>query len=195
MSKMKKFGAVLTVALLGVVLGACSDINKQDGPVQLLVTNQQTLHRVDLANGAAGCNQNIATVKLISLPLQGGLSTIPTDNRFNDIQLLSYRVSYARTDGGKTVPEPFVRSISGTLSPGTQGTSLTNFQGFAPDAINQAPFAALLPLNGGRDPETNKPFVSMNIILEVFGQTLAGERVSGSTQIPVDFCVDCGGCA
>lgn len=195
MSKMKKFGAVLTGALFGVVLGACSDINKQDGPVKLLVTNTQTLHRVDLSGSAAGCNQNIATINLASLPLQGGLSTIPTDNRFNDIQLTSYRVSYARTDGGKTVPESFVRVISGTLAPGGTPTSLTNFQGFAPDAVNQAPFAALLPINGGRDPETNKPFVSLNIILEVFGQTLAGERVSGSTQIPVDFCFDCGGCA
>lgn len=195
MSKMRKLTVVLTGTLLSAFLGACSDIGKQDGPVQLLVDNKQTLHRVDLEAGAAGCDVSIATVNLRSLLLQGGLSTIPTDNRFNDIQLTSYRVSYARTDGGKLIPESFVRSISGTLTPGGASTSLTNFQGFAPGAITQAPFAALLPQNGGRDPETGKAFVSMNIILEVFGQTLAGERVSGSTQIPVDFCYHCGGCA
>jgi hypothetical protein len=35
----------------------------------------------------------------------------------------------------------------------------------------------------------------MDIILEVFGSTMAGERVSGSTRIPLDFCFDCAGCA
>lgn len=195
MSRVKRFGVVLTGTLLSVLLGSCSDIGKQDGPVQLIVTTKQILHRVDLEAGATGCAVNLATVNLRSLLLQGGLATIPTDNRFNDIQLTSYRVSYARTDGGKTIPEPFVRTISGSLTTGSSGSSLSNFQGFAPDATNQAPFAALLPQNGSRDPETGKPFVSMNIILEVFGQTLAGARVSGSTQIPVDFCYHCGGCA
>ncbi len=195
MSNMKRYAMVLTGTLLSVVLGACSDIGKQDGPVQLIVNATQILHRVDLEAGAAGCDKNLATVNLRSLLLQGGLAAIPTDNRFNDIQLTSYRVSYARTDGGKTVPQPFVRSISGTVTPGAGASALTSFQGFAPDATNQAPFAALLPQNGSRDPETGKPFVSMNIVLEVFGQTLAGARVSGSTQIPVDFCYHCGGCS
>ena len=195
MSKMRKLTVVVTGALLSVFLGACSDIGKQDGPVQLVVTNKQTLHQIDLEGGAAGCNVNVATVNLRSVLLQGGLSSNPVDNRFNDIQLTSYRVSYARIDGGKTVPEPFVRSISGLLAAGGASTSLSNFQVLAPDSTNQAPFAALLPQNGSRDPETGKPFVSMNIILEVFGQTLAGARVSGSTQVPVDFCYHCGGCA
>src|SRR5205823_4032523 len=64
-----------------------------------------------------------------------------------------------------------------------------------PDALTQAPFAALLPQNGGRDPQTGRPVVQMDIILDVFGSTLAGERVSGSTRIPLDFCFDCAGCA
>jgi hypothetical protein len=34
----------------------------------------------------------------------------------------------------------------------------------------------------------------MDLILEIFGETLAGERVSGSTRLTVDFCVSCGGC-
>lgn len=195
MNRVKRFGVVLTGTLLSVFLGACSDIGKQDGPVQLIVTAKQILHQIDLEPTATGCAVSLATVNLRSLLLQGGLATNPTDNRFNDIQLTTYRVSYVRIDGGKTVPESFVRAISGTLTPGAAGSSLTNFQGFAPDSLVQAPFAALLPQNGSRDPETGKPFVSMNIILEVFGQTLAGARVSGTTQIPVDFCYHCGGCS
>ena len=63
-----------------------------------------------------------------------------------------------------------------------------------PGAFDQAPFAALLPQNGSRDPETGKPFVQMDIIIEVFGETLAGERVSGSARSPLTFCFHCGGC-
>ena len=55
-------------------------------------------------------------------------------------------------------------------------------------------FAALLPVNGGRDPQTGKAFVSMDVIITLFGQTLAGERVSGSTKFPLTFCFDCNGC-
>jgi hypothetical protein len=35
----------------------------------------------------------------------------------------------------------------------------------------------------------------MDVIVEIFGQTLAGENVSGSTRFPLDFCFHCGGCS
>jgi hypothetical protein len=35
----------------------------------------------------------------------------------------------------------------------------------------------------------------MDVLVELFGETLAGERVSGSTRFPLDFCYNCGGCA
>jgi hypothetical protein len=34
----------------------------------------------------------------------------------------------------------------------------------------------------------------MDVIIEVFGQTIAGENVSGSTRFPIDFCYHCQGC-
>jgi len=36
--------------------------------------------------------------------------------------------------------------------------------------------------------------VKMDIILTVYGETLAGERVQGSATFPVNFCFNCGGC-
>jgi type 1 fimbria pilin len=187
-----KVVTIMAVTLLG--LGACSDINRQNGPVELLVTITQNISTIDIETGATGCNVNLGTVNLRSLFLQGGQSQIPTDNRFNDIQLRSYRVTYVRTDGGHQVPEPFVRTISGTLAAGASSSNLNNFQGFQPGAFDQAPFAALLPQNGGRDPETGKAFVQLDTIIEVFGETVAGERVSGSARAPLTFCFHCGGC-
>ena len=43
--------------------------------------------------------------------------------------------------------------------------------------------------------ETGRPIVGLDVVVEVFGETLAGERVSGSTRFPLDFCFDCGGCS
>lgn len=196
MRKTTKTVTIMAGALLAIGLAACSDINRQNGPVQLLVTITQIISTIDVETGATGCDVSLGTVNLRSLLLQQsnpGNPGNPVDDRFNDILLRSYRVTYVRTDGGQQVPEPFVRTISGTLS-GSVSSTLNNFQAFQPGAFDQAPFAALLPQNGGRDPETGKPFVQLDTIIEVFGETLAGERVSGSARSPLTFCFHCGGC-
>lgn len=185
------FGAAVFLAL------SCNSVNRESSPVKLVVTNDQTLHNIDLSPTAANCNQNIATINLQSVLLQDQVDIkLPTDNRFNDIKIDRYQISYVRTDGGKALPQSFVRAISGLVVAGGSTSLLTTFEAFQPDAVTQAPFVSLLPVNGGRDPETGKDFVQMDIILTVFGQTLAGERVSGTTRIPLTFCfATCNGCS
>lgn len=188
---------VMALALGSATLVAmsCNSINKESSPVKLVVTNDQALQQIDLAPDATNCNQNVATVNLQSILLQDQANpSLPTDNRFNDIKVDRYQIQYIRTDGGKTVPQGFVRSISGIIIGGGSSTFLTQFLVFETNAVNQAPFAALLPVNGGRDPETGLAYVKMDVILTVYGQTLAGERVSGSTRLPLNFCFACGGC-
>jgi hypothetical protein len=185
------FGAAGFLAL------SCNSINRESSPVKLVVTNDQALHQIDLSPTATNCNQNIATINLQSVLLQDpNAANLPTDNRFNDIKIDRYQIAYVRTDGGKAIPQSFVRAISGIIVAGGSNSLLTTFQAFQPDAVTQAPFASLLPVNGGRDPETGKDFVQMDIILTVFGQTLAGEGVSGTTRIPLTFCfATCNGCS
>ena len=69
------------------------------------------------------------------------------------------------------------------------------FQIFESDVFTRAPFAALFPQNGGVDPETGRRVVSLQVIVEVFGETLGGDDVYDSTSFPLEFCFDCGGCA
>ena len=185
---------MVSLALLGVSMLTCSEINKQNSPVRLVVTNTQILHKLDLAGGT-GCDKDLATVSIEARLLPPNNVNLPTDIRFDDVRIDRYRVSYVRTDGGHLVPASFVRSISAlvVVNGGTQ--DLGTFLAFDATALNQAPFAALLPQNGGRDPETGRSIVTMDLILEVFGQTLAGEAVSGSTRMTVDFCVQCSGCS
>jgi hypothetical protein len=193
----KRVAIVAAAAVLLLAAGSCNDINRQSSPIQLIVTNTQLLHRLDLAGDVVGstkCQGDIATVQLLALQIQPAASNpLLTPADLNQVKIDRYRVSYVRADGGHLVPAPFVRSISSLVNVGAS-SSATGFQAFDPNALNQAPFAALLPQNGGHDPETGRSVVTMDVILEVFGSTLAGERVAGSTRMTLDFCVSCGGC-
>src|SRR6266550_1202256 len=197
---MNRIALVALSMLLMIVAGSCNDINKQESPVSLVVTNTQHLHRLDLAGdptGSTACQGNIAEIHLNSVVVQPSLAN-PNPNisgaDLNQVKIDRYQVSYTRVDGGHLVPAPFVRSTSITIEAGGASDG-TTFVIFDPNALNQAPFAALLPQNGGVDPETGKPIITMDVITTFFGQTLAGERVSGNTRMTLDFCFSCGGCA
>ncbi len=200
---MRSYRSKIAMGMAAAVMGwfalGCNEINKSSSPVMLVLSTAQNLQTIDLngnAPGSTACNQTLGTVSMEARLLQDPNNIkLPTDNRFNDVRVTSYRVSYVRTDGGRLVPASFVRSISTTLTAGAGSQNLTNFLAFDTNAFNQAPFVALLPQNGGRDPETGQNFIKMDVILEVFGETLAGSKVSGSTRIPLNFCFNCGGCS
>lgn len=189
---MKRVTSTLMTAAVAalLVLGCSGDINRSSSPVELVVTNTQNLNQIDLEPNAANCNQDIGTILMSAIVKNSNTS----DNRFNDVRITRYRVSYVRTDGGHAVPSSFVRSIDTLLTANGGNTSLSKFLVIESDALNQAPFASLLPVNGNRDPETGRPVVKMDVIVEIFGQTIAGENVSGSTRFPIDFCYHCQGC-
>lgn len=188
---------VALMAVAAIAAFSCSnEFARSSSPVELIVTNTQKFSLIDLAgNGSSGntnCNQDLGTIAV-----EARLKTIggTTDQRFNDVRITRYRVSYVRTDGGTQVPAPFVRSIDMLVTAGGGSANLSKFLILTGDALTQAPFAALLPNNGGRDPETGRRVVRMDVIVELFGQTLSGTNVSGATRFPIDFCFSCGGCA
>lgn len=189
-STMKKsLTAAALAALAALALGCSTEVNDSGTPVHLVVTNSQAINRIDL-RGGTGCDASIATVNMQAFPKSADVT-----GNFVNVRIQRYRVSYVRTDGGKVVPAPFVRSMDSLLTVGGAAQGLGNFLAFEPGALNQAPFAALAPNNGGRDPETGSRYVKMDVIIEVYGQTLGGDEVYGATRLPLDFCYDCQGCA
>lgn len=193
--RMKQIALIAAIALPSVAILSCNSVARESAPVELVVNGTQNLNQVDLQSGAAGCATSLGTVELRVLLLQKQTDPQhPVNNTFNDVKLDRYQVTYQRTDGGKLVPPAFVRSTAQVLTAGGSPASLSDFIAFETNAFNLAPFAALLPQNGGRDPETGLSFVKMDIILTVYGETLAGERVQGSARFPVNFCYNCGGC-
>ena len=193
-SKTKRNLNLLLVAAMTAFGFSCSsnEITQSASPVELIVSNAQILNVIDLAGDPVGdtendCLKDVATIQLQSRaknPVEGQNQT------FNDVKVTRYRVSYVRTDGGTLVPPPFVRSVDILLS----GTAPTGgeFQLFQTDVFTQAPFAGFLLT--GRDIETNRPFIRMDVIMDFFGETLAGSNVSGRTRMTLEFCANCGGC-
>lgn len=172
----------LLAATMLVMASGCNETNRSRAAVQLVASTSQDVLVVDFANPPAG---NIGTITIRAIPLGGTIS------QYSDVRLLNYRVSYRRTDGGTQVPEPFIRATSGIVPVGGPGQSLNNFVIVQADALNQAPFVALLPQNGGRDPETGQDVVKMDAVIEIYGETLGGDRVSASATIPLWFCIGC----
>lgn len=191
---MKKIAMIVAIALPSVAILSCNSVARESGSVELVVAGTQNINQIDLQGGTS-CATSLGTVSMRIQTLQNQAdATHPVRNDLLDVKLDRYQVTYLRTDGGKLVPPGFVRSTSQviTLSGGNQ--SLSDFIAFETNAFNQAPFASLLPQNGGKDPETGLGFVKLNIVLTVYGQTLAGDRVQGSATFPINFCYNCGGC-
>ncbi len=188
MSTMRKLLTILAVVLLSAAMFGCSsELTDEAAPVELVVTNTQNLQTLDLAGGE-GCDKDVGTINMQVLPKNANATGNGTQVRVN-----RYRVSYARTDGGTLIPAPFVRTIDTLI--GVGATSSGKFLVVEQDALLRSPFVALLPQNGGKDPETGRPIVKMDVIVEVFGETLGGDKVYDSTRFPLDFCYGCGGCS
>ena len=191
MTMHRKLISMAAAALVAAAFAGCSnELTNNAAPVEFVVTNTQVLHRLDIApNDDADCDQDIGTINMQVLAKNTSVS-----GDFTRVRVTRYRVSYQRTDGGRQVPSPFVRSIDTLVAVGETG-SLTKFLIVEGSALSQAPFAALLPQNGGRDPDTGLRSVKMDVIVELFGETLGGDNVYDATRFPLEFCYDCGGCS
>ncbi len=186
----------IRLALIGtavLAMAGCNgnDLTRSASPVALIASTSQTLHTLDLTGGT-GCDQSIGTILMQAVIKNPSSGT--TNTTFEQVRVTSYQVSYVRTDGGKQVPAPFVMTMDVLLTPGGASSS-TTFLAFQSDALTQAPFAALLPSNGGRDPDTGKASVSMDLTITIFGETLAGDKMSAQAKVPLTFCYNCGGCS
>jgi len=174
--------------LLAIFVGGCSsDIASDDSPVLLTAEATPRRSQVDIST-----DQEVGFVDVLVRLIQKNGTSV-TDTRFLTVRLDRYRVTYVRSDGGRTVPQGFVAALPSTnVTVGNTATLLTNVQILNPNAFTQAPFAALLAQNGGVDPDTGQRFVKVTALIEVFGESLSGQNVTASVQVPFTFCNGCG---
>lgn len=181
----KKLMALATMLVAGLIL-SCEGAANEPAPVDLVASWDEPIHVVDFNDPEC---PSLGTITLRAIP-KGTFS----DTDFLDVQLKAYRVSYRRRDGGTLVPASFTRTTSLLVPSSGTATALGSFLAFEPGALNQAPFAALFPINGGIDPETGKRSIDVDLIIDFYGETLSGEGVNARAQTAITFCAGCGGC-
>lgn len=181
----KKLMTLATLLVAGLIL-SCQGSGEEPAPVDLVASWESPIHVVDFNDAAC---PPLGEIELRVIPK----GTFENTN-FLDVQLTAYRVSYRRRDGGTLVPESFTRTTSMLIPADGQANELGSFLAFQPSAINQAPFAALFPVNGGVDPETGRRQVDLDVIIDFYGETLSGEDVTARAQNAITFCAGCGGC-
>lgn len=181
---------VLAVAVLAAMasLSCSSELTDNAAPVEFVVTHTSAVSVVDIApNDDPDCEADLGTINMQVIP-----KSTEAGGNLTQVRVTRYKVSYRRTDGGTIVPASYVRAIDTLVGVGqTTGATFTLFE---LGAFSQAPFVSLLPQNGGRDPETLRDVIRLEVVVEVFGETLAGDNVYDATTIPLDFCYDCEGC-
>ena len=181
---------ILFIATLVAIasLSCSGELTDNASPVEFVVTHTSTVNILDISpNDDPECDADLGTINMRVIP-----KNTSAGGNMLQVRVTRYRVSYRRTDGGTIVPASYVRAIDTLVGVGQ--TTPATFNLFELGAFSQAPFVSLLPQNGGRDAETLRPFVRLEVILEVFGETLAGDNVYDSTTIPLEFCYNCGGC-
>jgi hypothetical protein len=181
----KKLMALATMLVAGLIL-SCEGAANEPAPVDLVAAWEEPIHVLDFNDPEC---PGLGTISLRAIPK--GTATNPA---FLDVQLEAYRVSYRRRDGGTLVPASFTRTVSMLIPAGGGAVQLGSFLAFEPGALNQAPFAALFPINGGIDPETGGRSIDMDLIIDFYGETLSGEEVTARAQTAITFCAGCGGC-
>lgn len=193
---MRRFRTTFNVTVLALVtafFGCSGELTDSAAPVELVVTNTQNLQILDLdpavASADPDCDQDIGTINMQVFAKRADVT-----GNAAQVRVTRYRVSYQRSDGGRLVPAPFVRSMDTLIGVGSDA-DVTGLLVIEPDAIVQAPFVSLLPQNGGRDPDTGRPIVKMEVIMEFFGETLGGSNVYDATRFPLDFCYGTCGCS
>jgi len=198
MSRLKK-----TVLHCGIALLTCigtfscdEDINQQGSPVLLVANVTEAMSQIDFTDPE--CSPAVvysirAIPKRTTVP--GGTGTVEADVRFLDVVIRTMRTSFVRVDGGTVVPPPLVENLSFLVPATGEASEIPARLIFPVEYLREAPFVALTAGAGGRDPETGQPFVRMDMVVEFFGETLAGDPVYTSLRWPATFCFNCGGCA
>lgn len=190
----KKLMALAACLLAAAVFGCQNELSKSASTVLLTVSSEPVNEQIDLEPGAANCGDTTTPTLSTSTITAMAVSPNTPTGPLQQVRLTAYRATWIRVDGGTVAPPPVTRSMSLLLDVGGSSNTYTFHLSDFGQVYNQAPFVSLRPENGGVDPQTGQRRVKFRIAFELFGETLAGEKVYATTSTPHDFCYACGGC-
>jgi hypothetical protein len=181
-----KFAKLLALAGAVALSTSCGDLVRQGhSPVMLVVgalTDKDgtgTMQSDVLMNGGT-FNDNAQVTLFVQLKDPGSLGVAAATSALNQVVIDRYHVQYVRTDGHNTpgidVPYAFDSGLTLTVA----DPITVSFQIVRHSAKEEAPLAALRLEGTGH-------FISTIATVTFYGHDLAGNDISGSGNIGIDF--------
>jgi hypothetical protein len=172
-----------------IVLPGCNDaIDDVNSPVFLTVAGVEPNSEPfgDVYNSVLGAFMP-DTVQVTLSAHFANQGTPPTGTAYTTVQLSSYRVTYHRTDNGAEVPAGFQGALTATVEAGGGDTVIQGLTICQADQKLQPPLYYLTPFSYGFEPGTGYTSISCNCVIDFYGHTLAGEPVSATGAIAINF--------
>jgi len=188
----RRASALVACLLPVLIVAGCSasgDIDNTPAPVILVVGNisQTTSPFGDVLTSGGTIPEDGIEVQFTARLKNGTDNTAPT---LQEIIVQRYEVTFARTDGGTAIPAGFQRgmNVRVRVTPhNSQSDILTNAQlVLVPSTIKSQPPISHL-ISPGFEPETGFVNIQVNATIRFFGHTLAGDAVSATATIGVNF--------
>ena len=180
--KLSRLVAFSTLGLAALAAMGCyggnSSANDQS-PVTLSVNLPSSPADIDMS---AVVDVIISQMNIVSQAKVPGA----TLSQQQDVTLKEWVITCTRSDGG-TVASRQWRNFYNVYVPANGSANLQNYRIFPGEYCRETPLAQLFPENGGYDSETGKRNIRQKLQIDVYGTTLAGERVVLSFPINLNF--------
>lgn len=183
---------LLAVAAVLAVLAACSasgNIDNTTAPVVLIVGNVRAVSTPfgDVLSSSGSIPEDTVQVDLVARLKSPGDLTTPS---LQEVVVERYEVTFSRTDGGTAVPAGFQRGINakvrltGNNETTERITQITLV--LVPSTIKSQPPLSQL-IDPGVESATGFVNIQATATIRFFGTTVAGDAVTASASIGIDF--------
>jgi hypothetical protein len=174
-----RFSLALALASALLITGCSNHSADTEAQVYINTTIREGPADVDIS---VPIDVTVPSMSMVSTPKAPGARL----SGQQDAILNEWVVTPSRSDGG-TVASPVWRNFYTVTIPANGSANLQNYRIFPAEYFNQPPLNQLFPQNGGKDAETAKRNIRQRLRIEVFGKTVAGERLSTVFNVDLNF--------
>jgi hypothetical protein len=184
MTRLYQLGLIAILGLFVVSCGGGSNLTDTEAPVVLTIEVAEYVPDVDICQ-SAGVDLTIDSMSVNSTPKSPG--TVLGSSA--DVLINRWVITPVRDDGGTMASPQWTYDLTVLVAAGGSA-DLSDFRIYPAEFYDLEPLVNLRPENGGVDPETGRRNIRQKLMLQLFGETIAGKRVS-TVPIPIAFNFTC----
>lgn len=184
MTRLCQLGLIAILGTVAVSCGGGSNLADTEAPVVLTVNIDLYNPDIDICQ-TAGIDVSIDTMTVTSRAKSP--DAVLGSNA--DVLIERWVITPARDDGGTTASPQWTYDQTVYVEAGGEA-ALSNYRVYPAEFFDVEPLVNLKPENGGFDPETGRSNIREKLMLQMFGKTIAGKRVS-TVPVPLPFNFTC----